>query len=42
MNKTLLATALALIGWLCVGAWSVARMLEPAFLLDYLRLLSLC
>jgi hypothetical protein len=42
MNKTLLLTALALAGWLGVGAWSVAKLLEPAFLLDILRLFTLC
>jgi hypothetical protein len=42
MNRRLLLTALALAGWMGVGAWSVARLLEPVFLLDFLRLLTLC
>lgn len=42
MPRTLLLTALALIGWLGVGAWCIARLLEPAALLDFLRLFSLC
>jgi hypothetical protein len=42
MNNTRLLTALALIGWLCVGAWSVEKLLEPSFLLDILRLFTLC
>jgi hypothetical protein len=42
MNKRLLLTALALAGWMAVGAWSVARLLEPAYLLDFLRSFTLC
>jgi hypothetical protein len=42
MNKTILLTALALAGWLGVGAWSVTILLEPASLIDILRLFSLC
>jgi hypothetical protein len=42
MNKTRLLTALALAAWLAVGAWAVARLIEPAALLDILRLFTLC
>lgn len=42
MNKRFLLTALALAAWMGVGAWSIAKLLEPAFLLDILRLFTLC
>ena len=42
MNNRLLLTVLALAGWIGVGAWSIARLLEPAFLLAILRLFTLC
>lgn len=42
MNKNLLLTALALAAWMGVGTWSVCRLLDPAFQLDFLRLLTLC
>lgn len=42
MNKTLLHVVLALIAWVCLGSWAIARMLQPAFLLDFLRMVSLC
>lgn len=42
MNKKLLMTALLLAGWIGVGVLSIAKMLEPALLLDVLRLFTLC
>jgi hypothetical protein len=42
MQKRLLLSALALAGWMCVSGWSVARLLEPDFVLDILRLFTLC
>jgi hypothetical protein len=42
MNKPLLLKALLLIGWLGVGGWSIAKLLEPAYLLDILKLFSMC
>ena len=42
MDKRILLTALALAAWMGVGAWSVARLLEPDFLLDILGLFTLC
>ena len=42
MNKRLLLTALALAAWVGVGAWSIARLVEPSSLIDILRLFTLC